>query len=295
MTSNVKVLFNADKKDIVITYPRDSFTPSVVFSNSISNQKKSEPSQLLGPAQIFNKDVFIRIRTDMSIEGLQIKYKTVDIDVLKRTLDVIKTTNCEQVNQADIINWGYEVQKKYGEFVDKINDICNNQQIELSKRLINEIGSLIEEIVYPKFLTKMFGKTPSFSLAYTQIKDKNWDLQNKIGMLQTLIADINSMLNELKELKNDVEVHLIAAAELSDNMEDQYKNILLSRQASLTSTKLQFISSETQLNTLKDVLIKIISIIQDTLAVEVPLWVNSQILSSKIKNNKLLDTLNEIS
>jgi hypothetical protein len=78
-----------------------------------------------------------------------------------------------------------------------------------------------------------------------------------------------------------------------DFIPNQYKDTFTSRIISLESLNTQFKLSKKQLELLDETIIKMISIIQDTLSVEVPTWYNNKTFVN-ISENKKQEILNKL-
>lgn len=253
--------------------PIKKVAPSVLFNNNIVT--KSEKATNVSPSPIFN-NATRRFRPVLLVEQLKEKYKDQSETILARAYQIIMTTNCEDVNQKDIINWGYDAQQKYAVLIEKIASISNSTLLAGSKMLINEIGALIEnDTNNVGFIKKMFKKNDSESI-YQKIVVKTELLKKNVVMLHNLLDIVASFKQEFSKLQDAIAVDLIAGEYLIQNIPVAYKDAFQTRIVSLESLNIQFKVTKKQVELLNDTIIKIISIVQDTLSVEVPIWYNNK-------------------
>lgn len=265
--------------------------PSVLFSGTLIT--KSEKVYKSEPSQIFGKTAIVRNRIKVDVSDLKVKYPKVNDTVLSKAVTLILTTNCEQINQTDIINWGYSAQEKYTDLVENIANINRSVLLAATKQLINEIGELIETDTKTNGLIKKIFKKNNTETIYRKIVVKNELLKKNTLMLHNLLEVIKTCMQSTIELENEILVNVIAGTFILDFIPNQYKDTFTSRIISLESLTTQFKMSKTQLELLDETVIKVISIIQDTLSVEVPTWYNNKTFEN-ISENKKQEILNKI-
>jgi len=249
-------------------------TPSVLFSGNIIT--KSEKVPKTGPSQIFGKSAIVRNRIKVNVDDLKIKYPKVHENVLNKSVELILTTNCEQINQSDIINWGYSAQEKYTDLVERIANINGSTLLSATKQLINEIGELIEtDTKTVGIIKKLFNKDKTDTI-YRKIVIKNELLKKNTLMLHNLLEVIKKCMQDTVALEQEILTNVIAGMYIVDYIPETYKDTFNTRIISLESLNTQFKLSKKQLELLDETIIKIISIIQDTLSVEVPTWYNNK-------------------
>jgi len=165
-------------------------TPSVLFSgNVITKTEKVSKSE---PSQIFGKTAIVRNRIKVSVVDLKDKYPKINDAVLNKAVELILTTNCEQINQTDIINWGYSAQEKYTDLVENIANINGSVLLSATKQLINEIGELIElDTKTNGIIKKLFNKNNTEAI-YRKIVVKNELLKKNTIMLHNLLEVIKN-------------------------------------------------------------------------------------------------------
>jgi hypothetical protein len=266
-------------------------TPSVLFSgNVITKTEKVSKSE---PSQIFGKTAIVRNRIKVSVVDLKDKYPKINDAVLNKAVELILTTNCEQINQTDIINWGYSAQEKYTDLVENIANINGSVLLSATKQLINEIGELIElDTKTNGIIKKLFNKNNTEAI-YRKIVVKNELLKKNTIMLHNLLEVIKNCMQNTIALEHEILVNVIAGNFIMDFIPNQYKDTFTSRIISLESLNTQFKLSKKQLELLDETIIKMISIIQDTLSVEVPTWYNNKTFVN-ISENKKQEILNKI-
>ena len=266
-------------------------TPSVLFSgNVITKTEKVSKSE---PSQIFGKTAIVRNRIKVSVVDLKDKYPKINDAVLNKAVELILTTNCEQINQTDIINWGYSAQEKYTDLVENIANINGSVLLSATKQLINEIGELIElDTKSNGIIKKLFNKNNTEAI-YRKIVVKNELLKKNTIMLHNLLEVIKNCMQNTIALEHEILVNVIAGNFIMDFIPNQYKDTFTSRIISLESLNTQFKLSKKQLELLDETIIKMISIIQDTLSVEVPTWYNNKTFVN-ISENKKQEILNKI-
>lgn len=266
-------------------------TPSVLFSGNIIT--KSEKVSKTEPSQIFGKSAIIRNRIKISVDDLKIKYPKVHDVVLNNAVELILTTNCDQVNQTNIINWGYSAQEKYTDLVERIANINGSTLLAATKQLINEIGELIEtDTKTAGIIKKLFNKDKTEAI-YRKIVVKNELLKKNTLMLHNLLEVIKKCMQDTIELEQEILTNVIAGMYIVDYIPETYKDTFNTRIVSLESLNTQFKLSKKQLELLDETIIKIISIIQDTLSVEVPTWYNNKTFVN-INENKKQEIINKI-
>lgn len=259
-------------------------TPSVLFSGNIIT--KSEKVSRTEPSQIFGKSAIIRNRIKISVDDLKIKYPKVHDAVLNKAVELILTTNCDQVNQTNIISWGYSAQEKYTDLVERIANINGSTLLAATKQLINEIGELIEtDTKTAGIIKKLFNKDKPETI-YRKIVVKNELLKKNTLMLHNLLEVIKKCMQDTIELEQEILTNVIAGIYIVDYIPETYKDTFNTRIVSLESLNTQFKLSKKQLELLDETIIKIISIIQDTLSVEVPTWYNNKTFVNINKNKK---------
>lgn len=278
-------------KKVVETPVMETIVPNVLFGGNVI--KKSEKVASTEPSPIFGKNSFVRTRVNVTLDDLHLKYPNKSHDILKKVYQIVVTTNCEQINQPEMLNWGYDAQKKYNEIVEAIANICNNENLQRTKQLINEIGELIEvDTKTVGLIKKIFGKNKAEAIR-KNISDKYNELNTKIPNIQNIISNIDEHVKDLTTIEETIFLHLAAGQHIVQHVPSQYKEVLENRLISLESLNLQFKVNQKQLELLKETSIKIIGIIQDTLSVEIPMWYNNNTLS-QIKEDKKLEILTKI-
>lgn len=266
-------------------------TPSVLFSGNIIT--KTEKVSKSEPSQIFGKTAIVRNRIKVSVVDLKDKYPKINDAVLNKAVELILTTNCEQINQTDIINWGYSAQEKYTDLVENIANINGSVLLSATKQLINEIGELIETDTKTNGLIKKLFNKNNTETTYRKIVVKNELLKKNTLMLHNLLEVIKKCMQNTVTLEHEILVNVVAGNFMLDFIPTQYKDTFTSRIISLESLNTQFKLSKKQLELLDETIIKMISIIQDTLSVEVPTWYNNKTFEN-ISENKKQEILNKI-
>ena len=94
-------------------------------------------------------------------------------------------------------------------------------------------------------------------------------------------------------LEQEILTNVIAGMYIVDYIPETYKDTFNTRIISLESLNTQFKLSKKQLELLDETIIKIISIIQDTLSVEVPTWYNNKtfVNISETKKKEIINKL----
>ena len=265
-------------------------TPSVLFTGNVI--AKAEKATNNGPSPLF-KDTYLRSRPTIKLQELKSQYSKIDDIVLNQALELILTTNCDQVNQKTIINWGFSAQESYARLIEKIASISNSTLLEATKKLINEIGALIETNTKTIGIIKKLLKRTSTENVYQKIVIKNELLKKNVIMLHNLLDIVAKSEKDAVSLENEIMVNIIAGNYLIQLIGAEYKDAFQTRITSLESLNIQFKVTKKQLELLNDTIIKIISIIQDTLAVEVPMWYNNAAFE-KLSETQKIEILNKI-
>ena len=271
--------------------PSTKVIPSVLFSGNIIT--KTEKILKSEPSQIFGKTAIVRNRIKVSVVDLKSKYPKINDTVLDKAVELILTTNCEQINQSEIINWGYSAQEKYTDLVENIANINGSVLLSATKQLINEIGELIETDTKTNGLIKKLFNKNNTEAIYRKIVIKNELLKKNTIMLHNLLEVIKKCMQNTVTLEHEILVNVIAGTFILEFIPTQYKDTFTSRIISLESLNTQFKLSKKQLELLDETVIKMISIIQDTLSVEVPTWYNNKTFEN-INENKKQEILNKI-
>lgn len=251
-------------------------TPSVLFNESskiTKVEKVTDPNCV--PFPLFN-DAYKRTRPNLLVQELKAKYNDISNEVIDKAYQIILTTNCDNVNQKDIINWGFDAQQHYAVLIEMIANISNSSLLEATKKLINEIGELIENDTNNSgIIKKLFRKTDSEAI-YKKIAIKTELVKRNVLMLHNLLDIVASCKQDTNKLQDAINIDLIAGNYLVDKVPQQYKDAFQTRLVSLESLNIQFKLTIKQLEILNDTIVKVISIIQDTLTVEVPVWYNNK-------------------
>ena len=239
-------------------------TPSVLFTGNVI--AKAEKATNNGPSPLF-KDTYLRSRPTIKLQELKSQYSKIDDIVLNQALELILTTNCDQVNQKTIINWGFSAQESYARLIE-----TNTKTIGIIKKLL---------------------KRTSTENVYQKIVIKNELLKKNVIMLHNLLDIVAKSEKDAVSLENEIMVNIIAGNYLIQLIGAEYKDAFQTRITSLESLNIQFKVTKKQLELLNDTIIKIISIIQDTLAVEVPMWYNNAAFE-KLSETQKIEILNKI-
>jgi hypothetical protein len=266
-------------------------TPSVLFSGNVITKTESVIKN--EPSQIFGKTAIVRNRLKISVTDLKVKYPKVTDGVLIKAAELIVTTNCEQINKNEIINWGYSAQERYTDLVENIAGINGSTLLSATKQLINEIGELIEtDTKTVGIIKKLFNKNNTETI-YKKIVIKNELLKKNTIMLHNLLEIIKKCMHDTVTLEQEILINVISGTFIIDHIPEAYKDAFSTRLVSLESLNTQFKLSKKQLELLDETIIKMISIIQDTLSVEVPTWYNNKTLVN-ISENKKQEIINKL-
>ena len=266
-------------------------TPSVLFSGNVITKTESVVKN--EPSQIFGKTAIVRNRLKISVTDLKVKYPKVTDGVLIKAAELIVTTNCEQINKNEIINWGYSAQERYTDLVENIAGINGSTLLSATKQLINEIGELIEtDTKTVGIIKKLFNKNNTETI-YKKIVIKNELLKKNTIMLHNLLEIIKKCMHDTVTLEQEILINVISGTFIIDHIPEAYKDAFSTRLVSLESLNTQFKLSKKQLELLDETIIKMISIIQDTLSVEVPTWYNNKTLVN-ISENKKQEIINKL-
>lgn len=286
-----KTIFGNTQPKQAIEPPVKKVTPSVLFSGNVIT--KMEKVSKTEPSAIFGKTAIVRNRLKVNINDLKVKYPKVNDSVLTKASELILTTNCEQISQGEIINWGYSAQEQYTDLVEKIANINGSTLLSATKQLINEIGELIETDTKTNgIIKKLFSKNNTETI-YRKIVIKNELLKKNTLMLHNLLEIIKNCMQDTVKLEQEILVNVIAGTFILDYIPAQYKDTFTNRVISLESLNTQFKLSKKQLELLDETIIKMISIIQDTLSVEVPTWYNNKTFEN-ISESKKQEILTKI-
>lgn len=286
-----KTIFGNTQPKQAIEVPVKKVTPSVLFSGTVIN--KAEKVTTTNPAPIFGKTAIVRNRLKVSVADLKVKYPKINDNVLTKAYELILTTNCEQIGQMEIINWGYSAQEQYTDLVEKIANINGSTLLSATKQLINEIGELIETDTKTNgIIKKLFSKNNTETI-YRKIVIKNELLKKNTLMLHNLLEIIKNCMQDTVKLEQEILVNVVAGTFILDYLPAQYKDTFTNRVISLESLNTQFKLSKKQLELLDETIIKMISIIQDTLSVEIPTWYNNKTFEN-ISENKKQEILTKI-
>lgn len=277
-----KVLFSSNPENKI--KEEQSFVPkaTVLFSGETN---KKVPLAEYKPAALFQNPT-IRKRMKIDVETLKEKYPSVSENAILLVEEFLHSVNVCQFSDQDALNWGYECQEEYTSLIEKIADIANSSVIKASKFQINEIGIIIEkDFRKPSFWAGMLGrkKAKSTEDIYKSLTIKNELLKNLIPELIKLLDESKERKNDIFSLENRVMVESIAAEMILDKVKAEYKSVLETRITSLVSMNIQFKMAKKQIEIIEQMIRDIISIIQDTLSVEIPFWYS----------NKTLENLNE--
>jgi hypothetical protein len=286
-----KTIFGNTQPKQAIEPPVKKVTPSVLFSGNVIT--KMEKVSKTEPSPIFGKTAIVRNRLKVNINDLKAKYPKVNDSVLTKASELILTTNCEQISQGEIINWGYSAQEQYTDLVEKIANINGSTLLSATKQLINEIGELIETDTKTNgIIKKLFSKNNTETI-YRKIVIKNELLKKNTLMLHNLLEIIKNCMQDTVKLEQEILVNVVAGTFILDYLPAQYKDTFTNRVISLESLNTQFKLSKKQLELLDETIIKMISIIQDTLSVEVPTWYNNKTFEN-ISESKKQEILTKI-
>lgn len=273
-----KTIFGSSPAKPVIEPSVKQMNPSVLFSGTVIS--KAERVMKPDPSPLFGHDSIVRNRININISDLRAAYPKVNEVVLSKSIELILTTNCERITQNQIVNWGYSAQEKYTDLVEQIATVNASPLIAATKSLINEIGELIEtDTKTAGFIKKYLSKKTTESV-YRRIVVKNELLKKNTVMLNSLLEVIGNHINNTVALEQEISIHVISGNVISKYIPDTYKDTIGNRLVSLESLDLQFRMSKKQLELLNETVIRIISIIQDTLSVEVPTWYNNKTFQS---------------
>lgn len=253
---------------------------SSLFNSDSRVERKRKESVGNNPTSIFDSGTgsFKRNRIQVNISEFNTRFPDLNEIHYTELKNLILTTNVEKINQEDIVNWGFELQSEYSKKIEEMGMYCTNPDLDIAKRLINEIGSTIEtQFNSSKGLLKFIKKKSPVEETYKILNDKNKKLKEKINPLSQILTKIDLFKKEFDDLTQKLILYISAGAYIKNYIPEQYQNILDGRILSMETVKVQCSVNKKQIELLKQSIVEVISIIQDTITIEINNWYTNNI------------------
>jgi hypothetical protein len=186
---------------------------SSLFNSETRVERKKKESTGNNPASIFDSGngSFKRNRIQVNVSEFQKLFPDLDEAYHGELKNLILTINIEQIDQKEIVNWGFEIQSEYSKKIEEMGKYCSDPDLDLSKKLINEIGSTIEtQFNSSKGLLKFIKKKSPIEETYKSLNSKNQILKEKIRPLNLLAENIESFKKEFDALTQKLILYISA-------------------------------------------------------------------------------------
>jgi hypothetical protein len=243
-------------------------------------ERKKKQNTDSNPTSIFDggSSSFQRNRIQVNVSDFESMFPELQSEYYGELKNLILTTNTQHIDQEEMINWGFEVQSQYSKKIEEMGKYCFNPEIDLSNKLINEIGAIIEtEFNSSRGLFKFIKKKSPVETIYKELIGKNEQLKNKIGVLSQISKSIDSFKEEFDILTQKLILYISGATYIKNHIAEKYRNILETRILSMESVIVQCSVNKKQIDLVKQNIIEIISIIQDTITIEINNWYTNNI------------------
>lgn len=288
---------NAAKKTVGVCFPASSpvSVPSIA----------GLPKPLFAPAikpKVDAVSLFaggnVRTRIPVINEDLLKLEPSATVNTLNEARELILTTNIDNVDNRQIVYWGAEVQKKYAELVEKNFVLFQSTVIAKAKDSFNTIIDILTNLNVEekkKSIFDTFKKTETFDQGYKKLKAQIALLENTLPALLDLEEAVGASDKVEAKLLKELEIVILAASFILNYLKDNALSALfLSRVTSLVSTKTSIIGNDIQRKAFSDSLLQLVSGIQDTLRVDIPIWYENCLSYFSIKATNDIAKKNEI-
>ena len=258
---------------------------------------KTEIVKPVGPQMVFGSGAKIRKRIQIEKEEL-FKYSTDEI-TLRAALNLILTTNLDELKLEYVLAWGSDIQKEHKKVLENLLGLYQSKDIQKCKELFGEIIAFLEKLnpveflkekIWDKFLSTKEGKEKIF-------QDNFAGLQSKISMLESNIPNLvnlqkisHELDEQIKNLQGQINPYIISCSFFAEyNKDDFPTGLFISRLSSLLSTQSTLISNKEQRKIFDRSIVDLIDGMQNILLTEIPSWYSNYIsvLSQGLQKDNL--------
>lgn len=247
----------------------------------------SKPTGIAGGVQ--------RQRIELSLTDLRNLNPGIGDGTLEKAMLLIQMTNLEALGDREVVMWGHNPQKSYGDLISQSLTIFQSEplcrvQKHLSRMI--EILSLIDlkkvcEQGASSALSKVFRKATKAIDTPEELAEAQTELSQLISLMNQEIDSLLKVKGQLEaiskmidDIGSEIEVLAISAAYLADyihrqNPTNQFYAKFLERSASLTQSLAQIRSSSSMRQVQIEHPLALISAVQSVALVQVPAWLGS--------------------